>query len=205
MIIFGTQKNKLDTIEVPGIKCQHCNSTKTVLFRLYQQYGHFFWIPMFPIDKIAVTVCTHCKQALTDSEIPKSYWDVISTLTYNKKTPKWTFVGLALVALFMVMMIIVGLSGGSETRSLIKEPKVGDVYHFVTKDLHYTVKKVDRITNDSVYFHESLFESITSFGLNDLSSRGDTIYNKAYTIGYSKDQLLKWHSVARILEVERNK
>lgn len=204
MIIFGTQKTVLDTQEIPTAKCAHCASKKTIIFRTYQKYGHVFWIPMFPIEKIAITVCTHCKQALTDEQIPKEYWDAISLVTHNSKTPKWTFLGLFLFVLLVLFIIISGLNGNSMTKDRLINPKVGDVYSFRTDDLKYTLLKVQSIEKDSIFFFISRFASNKRRGLTELVSRGDSIYNHSGAIGYSKKELIDWNSTARLVEVIRN-
>lgn len=203
MIIFGTQKTILDTCEIPTAKCTHCSSTKTIIFRTYQKYGHLFWIPMFPIEKIAITVCTHCKQALTDEQIPKEYWDAISIISHNSKTPKWTFMGLFLFVLFVLFMIISGIIGNSMTKNRILNPKIGDVYSYRTDDLKYILLKVQSVEKDSIFFFVSRFASNKRQGLTELMSRGDSIYNNSGAIGYSKKNLIDWNSTARLLEVGR--
>jgi hypothetical protein len=42
------------------VSCPSCEGTTTADIMVYSKYFHIFWIPMFPFEKTALTVCAGC-------------------------------------------------------------------------------------------------------------------------------------------------
>src|SRR5579859_6905406 len=107
MIIYGSKATQL-TREPISESCPHCQNSNTVDMYVFQRYAHVFWIPFVPVGKTGVSQCGHCKQTLKLRQMPASFRSAYSSLSQSAKTPYWTFVGLGIVALIIVMAIVFG-------------------------------------------------------------------------------------------------
>jgi hypothetical protein len=202
MIIFGSQKTTLGTYELPLTQCKHCNSSKTLLYRVSQKYGHVFWIPMFPIEKIVITVCTHCKQSLVDEQIYPEYWKAISNQNIKHKAPFWTFIGLVIFGIIILSIIIGALGATFHRKHILSNPQKGDIYFIRDKNWNYSLFKVAEASSDSVYLNKSVLSVNQRAGFDMLKNELG-VYD-SITIGYSKKDILKVYSEGKLVEIIRN-
>ena len=102
MLIFGTGSRLLLQLLVAD-KCGHCNTENSIHMYVFQKYFHIFWIPVFPTGQRIVSQCTFCKQVLASNQMPDSYTDAYYRAKEQAKTPWWSFIGLAVILLIMVV------------------------------------------------------------------------------------------------------
>ncbi len=103
--IFGTRKSKLRSY-ISESSCNYCNTEKSIIFSVFQNYFHVFWIPLFPLWKEVRSSCIHCKQN-------KGYRDFSSEMKANailyknkSKTPIYTYIILLIVFTLFIISII---------------------------------------------------------------------------------------------------
>ena len=105
MIIYGTKAKQLAKEHVTT-KCANCGTQNSIEIYIFQKYAHVFWIPLFPLQKTAVSQCEHCKQVLKPKEMPPALLADYEQLKTQSKTPIWTFSGLGLIAALVVVAVI---------------------------------------------------------------------------------------------------
>ena len=109
LFFFGIKGKSVHSELMKGQSCTHCQQEETTYANFISRYFHLFWIPVFPVGKKAVSVCSHCKQVLTKKEMPAEYRTVVKQLKSSAKIPVWHFSGLiigAVLVLFFFAMII---------------------------------------------------------------------------------------------------
>ena len=60
MLIFGRKRTTIDNIEEVLLKCPSCETHQFADLMVYSEYFHFYYVPMWPIDKEAVSYCKKC-------------------------------------------------------------------------------------------------------------------------------------------------
>src|SRR5687767_980352 len=133
MIVFGTRVKLLGTKPTTET-CNNCGTQHSVQLSIFQKYAHVFWIPFFPLGKIAVSECNHCKQALRTNEFPPSTRLAYDNLKRESKTPLWMFSGLALVAVFVIFTSYESKQNHKKNAALIEAPAKGDLFEVKTQD-----------------------------------------------------------------------
>jgi len=86
MIIYGSRATQL-AHETLSEKCPHCGAGHTTQLFILQRYAHIFWIPMFPIGKVAVTSCSNCKKVTKQREMTDLMRLSSDNLKSQSKTP----------------------------------------------------------------------------------------------------------------------
>ena len=108
MLIFGSKLKLLVMQILQGITCAHCNSLNTTNAAIYQKIAHFFWMPLFPMGKTGATECSHCKQILTQKELPATIKPAYEALKAGVKTPITAYWGVAVLILLAILGQFVG-------------------------------------------------------------------------------------------------
>ena len=198
MIIYGYRTTELTRRNL-NEKCAHCETPDSIQLQVYQKYAHIFWVPLFPLSKIGISQCTHCRQTLSNGQFPHAIEREYKIVKDGTKAPFWTFVGLALIAL----MIGTGMINNQATNKLNEErlaaPQNGDLYEIKTKERQYTLYKVEETRGDSVYFRFNNYETNKISGLFELDEKG---YSELM-YGYSKDELKDMLQTGEIMEIKR--
>lgn len=201
MIVYGTKGTQIAK-ELLVDKCPNCGTQNSVELYIFQKYAHVFWIPFFPIGKTAVSQCGHCKQALKLKEMPPVLQDDYQRMKQQSKTPVWTFSGLALVVLLIVIGVVTSRNNDARNAKLIAAPQTGDVYEVKTPENQYTLYKVASVTGDSVFVRMHQYETNGSSGLTELKNRGDAAYSEEVT-AFLKSELKEMLDKGGIVDVDR--
>jgi hypothetical protein len=172
MIFFGTRVTQVATEKI-AYECPNCGTKNSVQMFVFQKFAHVFWIPMFPMSKTVVTECSHCKQVLRKEEFPPRFRDSYEILKSKSKTPIWTFSGLVLFAIFLVVGGIRSNQNKERNAELILSPQKGDVYEIKLDYKQYTLYKVDEVVGDTVFVLPHQYEINKRSGIKDLKMRGD--------------------------------
>lgn len=105
---YGLGSSELGTYPLPGVACTYCHTPGALLVAFFSRYFHFFWIPVFPFQKKAVTVCQHCQQALEPREWPASYRPLMEEVRRQVRFPLTNFAGLLLVGALLLAGTLLG-------------------------------------------------------------------------------------------------
>ena len=170
--LFGTRNAVVATAPLPGLACANCHTPDSLTCTVFSRYMHLFWIPAFPIGKSSMTVCQHCKQALTVGEMPASYRAPVQAVQQQAKTPLTHFALLLLFGAVVVFGLVMSMFGKSRrpnapAETATEAPASAPVAPASTNDAlvgtrykinltpdgsQYTLAKVTKTTPDSVYF-----------------------------------------------------
>jgi hypothetical protein len=201
MVISGT-KTKIIASETIPDTCTFCGGTNCVDILVSQRYSHVFWIPFFPLGKVASSKCNHCKHVLEGDELPDNFNQVYLRLKLEKKAPIWMFSGLFLVVLLIAFGIYSGNKNDEKNQALIVDPKIGDIYHISTSNHQYTLARVNGVKGDTVYLLWSNFETDKITGLSDILAKGNEAFSdiaEPFTLSELKGKLDK----DEIIDIER--
>lgn len=160
LFFFGTRSTALATTPLPDLACAHCHQPETLTCTVFSRYVHLFWIPVFPIGKSSVTVCQHCKQALTLPQMPASYRGPVQAFQQQVSTPITQYMLLVLLGVVIIISLVASLFKRTPP---VAEPVssaaaltevVGNRYQFAVADdgRQYALLEVTRVTADSVYY-----------------------------------------------------
>lgn len=199
MIIYGSKATGLASENI-NHDCPGCGADKSITMHIFQRYGHVFWIPLFPFNKIAVSECNNCKQVLRRKEFPKTFNERHQKLKAEAKTPWWTFAGLLLLALLITSGIVASKMDDKENAQLVLEPKPGDVYEVKLAYNEYTLYKVDRVEGGMVYLFENEYSTDKTSGFRDLGKKPFT--DESYPIAMTDLKLMLENG--EILDIERH-
>ena len=90
----------------------------------------------------------------------------------------------------------------NKNAQLIKTPIKGDIYEVKKNTNQYTLFKVDKVANDSIYFLHARYESNLPSGLSQLKAKGDGVYAEE-TLAFGKNELNAMFQSGEILEIDR--
>ena len=202
MIIYGVRSTQLAK-EIISDKCLSCGTQNSIEIYVFQKYAHVFWIPLFPVGKTVVSECKHCKQVLKQKEMPSFLISVYESLKTQTKTPVWTFAGLAIIAVLIVVGVVNDQKNDKENAQYILAPKSGDILEIKTKENQYTVYKVDEVQGDSVFIRFNEYETNKLSGLGELKTKGAKSFSEE-TFSFSKTELKTMLEQGEIIDIERN-
>lgn len=201
MIIYGSKATQLAKESITD-KCPHCGTQNSIDMHVFQRYAHVFWIPFVPIGKIGVSQCDHCKQVLKQKEMPTALKAAYENVKAQTKTPFWTFIGLGLLLVLITSGVVSSNNKDAANAKLIEAPHKGDVFEIKTKELRYTLVKVEEVLADSVYLRPHNYSIDKSSGLYKLRQQGDTAYSdNIYAV--SKQGLKKMFEKGDIINIIR--
>ena len=201
-MIYGTKTTPVATENIAD-SCANCQTSNSILMSVLQKYVHIFFIPFIPVGKTGVTVCAHCKQALTKGEFNGSLNSRYDTLKSQSKTPIWTFSGLVLLAILILFLIVSDRQKKEKVATMIQTPQSGDVYEVKDGNTkQYTLYKIQRMNADTIFILMNQFETNKLSGLKDLREKGDAGYS-ADEIPLTKADLQKMMADGEIIDVER--
>lgn len=121
-----------------------------------QRYSHVFWIPFCPLGKRAILECGQCGRALDASADPHVK-PALRAARAAARTPRYTFFGLAALAVLMLFGTAWAKVDGWRESRWIADPAVGDFYVLDASDLlsesppfNHVVARVERVTDRKV-------------------------------------------------------
>jgi len=152
---------------------------------VFQRYYHLFWIPIFPINKTGVSVCSHCKQTLkleefsTKPALAAEY----DRMVKQTKTPIWTFALLMIIGVFIIIGIISDATK-KKNESTSENPSVENVQSSVVTNSSPNLASTDAITDKDALasmdeFNNVLIDYKKSLLTNNTSDINDA--QKRYT------------------------
>lgn len=160
MIFYGSRATNIRNGQIINVVCPNCEKNTSMIYSVFAKYGHVYWIPFFPMDRITVAECNSCKKTYEYKDLSEN---IQAKLQREKEKspvryPIWMFSGL-----FIILGLIgFGFYDSKKTdinnADYIKNPKVGDVYYIKASVGHYTTFKVDKISRTEVYITSNDYE-----------------------------------------------
>ena len=203
MIFYGTRATNIRNGQIINADCPHCEKNTSMNYSVFGKYGHVYWIPFFPMEKITIAECNSCKKTFEYKDLPESIKTKFQRI--KEKTPVrfpiWMFSGC---------FIILGLIGfgfydsqktDMNNAEYIKSPKTGDVYYIKISEKHYTTARVDKVSRTEVYLTNNDYEIDLE---SDISSIDEA---KNYTDSKDTVSVLQIQDTFKnetIIEVKRN-
>lgn len=154
MIIFGTAKKRLGTIDLHEGNCVAC-STPSLTLTIFQKYFHFFFIPMFPLKKVAEGKCRNCGREYEQDDLPTYVDEAVAMGKKEARTPLILFIGLALFIVFGIITTIRDKGKAKDALAYFADPHVNDLYVLpvgLDESFRYMVCKVEKVSADSLTF-----------------------------------------------------
>ncbi|MBU2903571.1 MULTISPECIES: hypothetical protein [Arenibacter] len=158
IIRFGTYSFKIKSYSSNEIGLRE---SPNMTFIIYQRIFHFWYIPIYPIDKFWTINDSVTGKQITDTT-PKMR-SAIDLKLIKQKTPIWSYSGLLLLAIPILFLLIYAIYGsvneivaGSKKNiaknnridlkeELVRDPQINDLYTFKTLN-------VDRVTDMNGHF-----------------------------------------------------
>ncbi len=203
MVIFGHRATKTGHQSLFGTTCQHCGTKNTLEMYTFSRYFHVFWIPCFPYRKEAVTQCNHCKQVLHKKEFSADLLQSYEEMKANTKTPYWQFIGAVLFSVLIISVVLSIQEDNKKDNLYLGNPAVGDVYEIRTPTNQYTLYKVSKIVNDSIYVAINEYETNKLSGLEKAEMNSPSSFIEDELISLSIKQLTSMKGDGTIHRVRR--
>jgi hypothetical protein len=201
MIIYGSKAVHLKSAQPSTAVCPSCGQTGTTVLSTYSKHAHIFWIPLFPIGKMGVSQCQHCKHAVADSHLPHELKRDYNNLKAETKVPIWQFSGLGLIAIMAISTTYTSGEAKKKELEYVANPVVGDVYKYKTEKQNYSTLKVTSVSADSVFVSPNEYETDKMSGVYNI----DKAENYAdFSYGISRSDLKKMHTDSEIYDIDRN-
>jgi hypothetical protein len=112
--LFGSGKSTLpNKFLLSGCECPNCHQKETLYTETKARYFHFFFIPVFPLMKTTVAVCSYCKAVYNENQFSENMRDSYqrqNDLNPNKR-PIWHGCGCFIIILFILFTLIVSVIG----------------------------------------------------------------------------------------------
>lgn len=158
MIFYGTKSSNIRNGQFTNIVCPNCEQQVSMIYSVYQKYVHIYWIPFVPIKQLTFTECNSCKKTFEDKELNAVTLDRLHRAKGVIKTSISNYTGLMILAgIIGFAFFNIALTKYS-SNSLVKDPKVGDVYYINASDGFYTTLKTDQVLKDSVIVYANEME-----------------------------------------------
>ncbi len=158
IVVGGVRSFRLKTVQVTGISCKNCQAISSLYLSFFQNYLHFFWIPVFPVGKECISVCTECKQTLKGKQLPEDINNFARNEFITAKTPWYSFIGTVLGILLILGGIIYNIEHDKQSEEYLRHPEKGDIYEYQQEKGGYSFLKVTGTTKDKIYFNDSNYE-----------------------------------------------
>ena len=203
MIIIGYKATETGHQHLLNIKCSNCGTKGSIEMKTFSNYFLVFLIPFCPYKKDASTQCSHCKQALYETQFSSELLSEYEAMKANAKKAYWQFSGLALFVMFIITVIYSLREDNKRDILWLSAPKKGDIYEIREKDATYTLYKVNEVTTDSVYVLFNKFQSDRQSGLTQSKMNEADSYITDDYLPIAKKDLLKMREEGEIQTVRR--
>ena len=203
MIIYGSSGAKqVSTKKLTVEKCHYCESINSLDLTVYTGYYHIYGVPFFHFGKKVNVRCSSCGKDIKSFQLSPSTLKQVEKEKENIKFPFWYFSGI-----FIAAALICAIGFGIHKTKLnnekyLKDPKKNDVYEFKNEVGHYTLFKINEVTNDSVLVFFNNYESTSNSGLSELDDSIKYDHENIYIL--AKSQLWEMYENKKILNVNRD-
>lgn len=196
LIIYGRRTARIKKYTDNQQNCKSCG-TFDLDVRVYRDYYHIFFIPVFPVgDKTVKIRCRNCGEPIRLDSLQRHYENISKTPIYLYATPI-LFVGL------IVILINANLNTQKEKAKFVDNPQVGDVYR-IRKDennstTYYFLRLVNIKGDTVIAYHNNLeyYDYVIKLNEDDFFVKDEELY-------FLKAELKQMLDKMEINSVERN-
>lgn len=203
MVLIGTNETCLSKGTIPNIECPNCNFHSSIHYSISTRYTSLTLIPIFPVGNTINIECNNCSKEIDFEDLDENI--KIKLIEENKKTnqkrPIWLFSGIILLAFFIAHYFISIYQTNAKTEALVKTPTFEDVYNMKFSNGYYSLMRIDKVTNDSVYFTQNDYDVYLSSEVESINKTENYTNRK---INYSKKDLLKLYNDNELISIIRN-
>ena len=176
--------------------CQSCGAFDLDV-KVYNDYYHIFFIPVFPIENKAVKIrCRNCGNFFRSDSLQRHYENI-------SKTPIYFYTISVIFAGLMLILAIANWRTQKEKAAYVAKPQVGDIYTINKKENNsniYYFLRLASIKGDTViaYQNNLKYDSFTStFAENDFFVKDNELL-------FLKPKLKQMLEKAEIIAVDRD-
>jgi hypothetical protein len=123
-------------------------------------------------------------------------------LKKNTKTPLYMYAGIAVFAILIAISFYLQTQADKQNQDLLSSPKIGDIVEVNAKSNEFTLGKIIKVSNDSIFLLWHQYTVNKEEGLNDLIENNDKEFSNI-TSFVLKPDLLKMLKEKKILKVIR--
>lgn len=201
MIIYGYREARLQSGTFEGATCPHCGQQGDVAGAVFSRHAHVMFIPLFPFYKRMDIWCQQCGESSQVGNYPAEIQTQMRDFKRSQKPRIWQFLGLILIAVFIVSAIISGQREKTNTGKYVEDPALEDVY-CLRYDNKYSLMIVAEIQGDSIYFYSNDYHTSKKSNVKKLH-RPD-FYNHDVVYRYDKNELKELYEDKTLRSVWRN-
>lgn len=158
MLISGIKRVQLKEEKPKSAICPNCGTQGSLSITIYRKHFHLFWIPIFPFNKRGKIQCEACDTEIKKTEIPRQTLREFERLRYESQGPIWQFIGLFLIAVFIIGFKYEIEQDKKLELAHLNSPQIGDIYSYKTKKHSYSTLKVVAVSNDSLIVSPNALE-----------------------------------------------
>jgi len=200
MVIYGRNSTLLKSEQAPTAICPNCETKGSIVFSIYSQHAHIFWIPFFPIGKTGGSSCGHCKQVLKSKEMPDELRRDYNNFKSDLKPKIWQFSGLALIGIFAIWISYSNKEDAKKELSYLNDPMVGDVYEYKTEGGNYSTFKIWLLEEDTLFLLSNEYETNKMSGIREIDV--DSNYTD-FPLPFLKVDIMEMYKSGEIYDVHR--
>lgn len=191
MLIYGTKFVLLGTKRLTAAACPSCGTNGSVELSIGRKHAHLFWIPMFPLGKVGVSECVHCKHTMSTKEMPLGFQQEFKNWSGEAKGPLWQYTGIALFPLLIIAAMYNSDKEKEKELLYLEHPQLGDIYQYKYDKEYYSTMKVVGVTEDSVYVVLNSVASTSVTKMSQITKEENYIMElpEGYSIGDLKQKL----------------
>ena len=191
----------LGTFPSTNAKCPSCNEKAFLKISIFQSYMRFYFIPTFPIKKVARANCSNCGY---DEKIKRKSEQLKREVYFLKdkvKTPIWTWTGSVIFLVLLGLLINILIKNSSREELLVMSPKTSDVYFFLDDEELYTSSIIVKLSSDSIWF----VPNINKIDILEGVEEEELGYHFDYTdtLTYSRIEILESYGKRKFKRVKR--
>lgn len=201
MIIYGSRASHLRSIQLTNEHCPHCGTQGSVTMFTMGRYAHVFWIPLFPIGRVSVSQCQHCKQTLEENQMPAQIKAYHQRNLSETRIPLWQFAGLFLIFMAVAFGVYANSKDAEQESAYLQDPQAGDIYEFKTGDGSYTTFKLMHVTSDSVIVIYNAYEVNKITGISQIDKEEN--YSDTVMYALSRAEVKALHEKGDIIDINR--
>lgn len=202
MIFYGTNAKSIKNGKIINVQCPNCEQNTSMTYSVFGKYAHIYWVPFIPYKKVSITECDYCKRTFESGELPQN---IVKKLNQdfergNTKYPIWMYSGASILAGVLIFTFFMNMKEKEDEANYIKEPKIGDLYHYKTESGNYSLMKVHDISKDSILLLVNEMETNLMSGVKEINLKKH--YKEVY--GFSRKEIEDLYKEKNIYEINRD-
>jgi len=180
MLIFGSGTKTLGSKKLQLENCPNCDANNLHITCVVK-YFHIFWIPTFPLERMAYPKCQNCGQEprITNQK-------TIDKIRQEKKSfqyPLYLYSGFGAIALLIAFVFYIFYEHDQRVTENIQNVKSMDVIVFESSAGEYSFGRVTEVRNDTV------FMNLSNYYFDKTPSESDYLKEKADALDFYDDEL----------------